>query len=163
MCLLVNSSGKITAEKTLEKYFYNVTKWSHRHTHTLTISLVATQIFLNPDFLTLANTIKLCVTCQIMSINSWLFVITKSRSVFLLTEMSLGAACIFLRGGKNVVSTAVTPFFLLLIGLCWCLQTAMKGWLDYNPKLVTGWNEKRGRITERESVPDCLHASDVTL
>lgn len=29
---------------------------------------------------------------------------------FLTAEMSFGAACIFLRGGKNIVSTAATVF-----------------------------------------------------
>lgn len=32
-------------------------------------------------------------------------------SVFPPAEMSFGAACIFLRGGKNIVSTAGTPFY----------------------------------------------------
>lgn len=34
-----------------------------------------------------------------------------SESVFSTAEMSFGAACIFLRGGKNIVSTAAIYFF----------------------------------------------------
>lgn len=41
-----------------------------------------------------------------------------SHCVFPTAEMSFGAACIFLRGGKNIVSTAATG--LLLMGACPC-------------------------------------------
>lgn len=63
-----------------------------------------------------------------------------SHCVFPTAEMSFGAACIFLRGGKNIVSTAATVLLLMGACPCQCAREWVHGFMQSPQRFVSAPN-----------------------